>query len=165
MIVADLAEVVRLQPARGERGRADSQPGRDGRRARVERDGVAVDGDADVVQPVLGLLAVEVRVAQVDQHQVHVGAAGQHVHAAREQLLAHDPRARARALLALAEQSPTTRSSAPPPCPAITCISGPPCWPGKTAELIFFAHSSLQRIIPPRAPPIVLWIVVETTSE
>jgi hypothetical protein len=32
-----------------------------------------------VVQAVLGLLAVELGVAQVDQHQVHVGAAGQHV--------------------------------------------------------------------------------------
>ena len=24
---------------------------------------------------------------------------------------------------------------------AITCMSGPPCWPGNTAELIFFAYS------------------------
>ena len=46
----------------------------------------------------------------------------------------------------------------------MTCISGPPCWPGNIAELIFFAYSSLQRIIPPRAPPSVLWIVVVTTS-
>ena len=30
------------------------------------------------VQPVLALLAVELGVAQVDQHQVHVGAAGDH---------------------------------------------------------------------------------------
>ena len=27
--------------------------------------------------------------------------------------------------------------------PAITCSSGPPCWPGNTAELIFLACSSL----------------------
>ena len=31
-----------------------------------------------VVQPVLGLLAVQLGVPQVDQHQVHVGAAGEH---------------------------------------------------------------------------------------
>jgi hypothetical protein len=48
--------------------------------------------------------------------------------------------------------------------PAMTCSSGPPCCPGNTAELICFAYSSLQRIIPPRAPPIVLWIVVVVTS-
>ena len=46
----------------------------------------------------------------------------------------------------------------------MTCSSGPPCWPGKTAELIFLAYSSRQRIMPPRAPPSVLWIVVVTTS-
>ena len=44
------------------------------------------------------------------------------------------------------------------------CSSGPPCWPGNTAESIFLAYCSLQRIIPPRPPPIVLWIVVVTTS-
>ncbi len=44
------------------------------------------------------------------------------------------------------------------------CSSGPPCWPGNTAELIFLAYSSRHRIIPPRPPPIVLWIVVVTTS-
>ena len=47
---------------------------------------------------------------------------------------------------------------------AITCSSGPPCWPGKTAESIFFAYSSRQRIMPLRGPPSVLWIVVVTTS-
>ena len=30
---------------------------------------------------------------------------------------------------------------------AITCSSGPPCWPGKTAESIFLAYSSLHRMI------------------
>ena len=47
---------------------------------------------------------------------------------------------------------------------ATTCMSGPPCWPGNTAESIFLAHSSLHRIMPERGPPMVLWIVVETTS-
>ena len=44
---------------------------------------------------------------------------------------------------------------------AITCSSGPPCWPGKTAELIFLAMAaSLVKITPPRGPPRVLWVVV-----
>ena len=47
---------------------------------------------------------------------------------------------------------------------AIVCISGPPCWPGKTALSIAFACSSRQRIMPLRGPQRVLWIVVVTTS-
>ena len=47
---------------------------------------------------------------------------------------------------------------------AITCISGPPCRPGKIAELIFLAEaSSLVRIRPPRGPRRDLWVVVVTT--
>src|SRR3954451_22084754 len=53
--LADLDEVVGLQAAAREGRRADAQAGRDRRRARVERDGVAVDRDADLVQAVLGL--------------------------------------------------------------------------------------------------------------
>ncbi len=74
--VGDLGELGVAEAAGGQRRRADAQAGGDHRRARVERDGVAVDGDADLVQPVLGLLAVQLGVAQVDQHQVDVGAAG-----------------------------------------------------------------------------------------
>ena len=48
---------------------------------------------------------------------------------------------------------------------AITCIKGPPCKPGKTAELIFLIISSLLvRIIPLRAPLNVLWVVEVTIS-
>src|SRR5699024_3149650 len=48
--------------------------------------------------------------------------------------------------------------------PAMTCSSGPPCWPGKTAELIFFAISvSSVRMMPPRGPPRVLCVVEVTT--
>ena len=49
---------------------------------------------------------------------------------------------------------------------AITCISGPPCVPGKTAELSFFSISALSRarIRPPRGPRSVLCVVVVTTS-
>src|SRR4029077_18918225 len=65
----DLFEIRELQAAGGERGRADAKARRLDRRARVERDRVAVDGDADLVQAVLGLLARELRLdrAQVDE--------------------------------------------------------------------------------------------------
>ena len=71
--------------------------------------GVAVDRDADLVEPVLGLLAVQLGVAQVDQDQVHVRAAGQHGDArARptsglDQPLGEDAGAVQGALLALLE--------------------------------------------------------------
>ena len=43
----------------------------------------------------------------------------------------------------------------------MTCISGPPCRPGKTAEFIFLAiSSSLVRIMPPRGPRSDLCVVV-----
>ena len=59
------------------------------------------------VQPVLGLLAVQLGVAQVDQHQVHVGAAGSTEIAGRGDVggrepVGEDPRALERALLPLA---------------------------------------------------------------
>src|SRR4051794_4957509 len=56
---ADLVVLVDADAAGGERGGADAQPGRHRRRPRVEGHRVAVDGDADVVEAVLGLLAVE----------------------------------------------------------------------------------------------------------
>ena len=48
--------------------------------------------------------------------------------------------------------------------PAMTCISGPPWVPGKTALFIFFLSSSLHRIIAPRGPLRVLCVVLVTTS-
>src|SRR3546814_6485637 len=46
----------------------------------------------------------------------------------------------------------------------MTCIRGPPCKPGNTAELMRFAiASSLVRIMPPRGPRRVLCVVVVTT--
>ena len=47
---------------------------------------------------------------------------------------------------------------------AMMCISGPPCWPGKTERSMSLASSSRQRIIPLRGPQSVLWIVVVTMS-
>ncbi|GGO99793.1 hypothetical protein GCM10012280_67050 [Wenjunlia tyrosinilytica] len=70
--------------------------------------GVAVDREAHLVAPVLGLLAVQLGVAQVDRDQVHVRAARQDRdavlgHIGLDQTLGEDPRAVQRALLALLE--------------------------------------------------------------
>jgi hypothetical protein len=47
---------------------------------------------------------------------------------------------------------------------AMTCMSGPPCWPGNTADWNFFANSSVPaRIMPPRGPASVLCVVEVTT--
>ncbi|MCY1375940.1 hypothetical protein D9M69_633930 [compost metagenome] len=47
---------------------------------------------------------------------------------------------------------------------AITCISGPPCRPGKMALLIAFSCSAFIRMMPPRGPRRLLWVVEVTTS-
>jgi hypothetical protein len=99
-------EVLDLQAAGGQRRRAHPQAAGDHRRARVERDSVAVDRDADLVQTVLRLAAVELRLAEIDEHEVHVGAAGEHGHpvAGLPELLGQRPGAVQRAPLALAER-------------------------------------------------------------
>ena len=61
MISPTSAKSSRLEAARGQRRRADPQAGGLHRRARIERDRVAVDGDADLVQAVLGLPAAQLR--------------------------------------------------------------------------------------------------------
>ena len=108
MMSATSVNSVGAEAAGGQGRGADPQAGGDHRRARVERHGVAVDGDADPVQPVLGLLAVQLGVAQVHQDQVHVGAAGDHGDpgrgdVGRQQPLGEDPGALQRALLAVLE--------------------------------------------------------------
>ena len=49
---------------------------------------------------------------------------------------------------------------------AITCISGPPWMPGNTIDCSFFSSSglALARMMPPRGPRRVLWVVEVTTS-
>ena len=56
---ADLAEVVLGEAARGQGGRADAEAGGDHRRPRVERDRVAVDRYADLVQAVGAAVALK----------------------------------------------------------------------------------------------------------
>ena len=47
---------------------------------------------------------------------------------------------------------------------AITCISGPPCRPGKTSLSTALAYSARHIVTPPRGPRSVLWVVVVTKS-
>src|SRR5215211_4795282 len=58
---ADLAEVVLVEPAHGRSRRPDANAGGDGRRPLVEGDGVAVHGELDLVEPLLGVLPRPVR--------------------------------------------------------------------------------------------------------
>ena len=111
-------------------------PGASHRRPRIEGDRIAVDRDADLVQPVLGFTTAQLRgqQTQVNEQQMRVGAAGEHTDAMRlgvwgQQLLGHRLSALQRANLALAEQlgGGDLRATA---LAAITCCSGPPCWPG-----------------------------------
>ena len=163
--LADLVEVVDLEAAGRQGGSADPQAAADRRRPGVERHRVAVDRDADLGEAVLGLLAVELGVAQVDEHEVHVGAGREDVDAvAGADQRAATARAPASVRSWRSRKASVWAMRSATALPAITCSSGPPCVPGKTAESIFFLCSSRQMSIPPRAPPSVLWIVVETTS-
>src|SRR5699024_11020235 len=106
--VGDLAELLGPESAGGQRRGPDPQARGDHRRARIERHGVAVDRDPHLVQEVLRLLAVQLRVPQVHQHEVDVGAAGEDGDARVRavllgQPLREDPSALHRPLLALTE--------------------------------------------------------------
>ena len=65
-----------LHAARGNRGSADPDTARYERLLGVERHSVLVDGDAHGIQSLLGSLARNACSAQIHQHQVVVGAAG-----------------------------------------------------------------------------------------
>ena len=105
-----LAEVVLVEAAHRRRRRADPDPGRDRRLALVERHGVAVDGELDLGEPLLGVLARPVGRAQVDLEQVRVGAAGEHLEAARLQLVGERVGVRAHLPLVVAERLGHRRS-------------------------------------------------------
>src|SRR5471030_836359 len=104
----DLGELGVAESARGEGGSADANTRRRHRRSRVEWHSVAVDGDTDRVQDVFGVLAVDGGLAQVDENEVHIGAAGEDVdssglHVRSHQTLREDLRAANGALLAILE--------------------------------------------------------------
>ena len=85
-------------------------PGGDGRRALVERHGVPVHGQLDLVQPLLGVLAGPVRLAQVELEQMRVGAAREHVEAGGHQLVGERVGVRTHLLLVGAERLGGRRS-------------------------------------------------------
>ncbi len=89
---------------------------------------------------------------------MHVGASGEHVDAVTggQQLLGKCLGALHRTTLALGEQLAFGDLQSDRLGGDHVLQSGPPCWPGKTAESIFFAYSSLHRMIPARGPPSVL---------
>ena len=128
-------------------------------------DRVAVDGDPDAVQAVLGLLAVERRLAQVAQHEVNIGPARQDTHATAgaEQLC----RDRLRAATVRSCLFPEGLRSCDPQGHR---LAGDDVLQG--AALLAGEHGGVDRLgellgaqdSPPRPPPIVLWIVVVTTS-
>src|SRR5260221_6017380 len=67
--------LVRSETPRGRGRRPDPDPRRRVRRQGVERDGVLVDRDPDLVEQVLGLLAGHPQGRHVDQQEVIVGPA------------------------------------------------------------------------------------------
>ena len=84
---ADLARVGLVETAHGRGRRADAHARGDGRRALVVRHGVAVDRHQHVVQPLLHVLAGELAVAQVELHEMGVGASRQELAALRRHAL------------------------------------------------------------------------------
>ncbi|ENN85865.1 hypothetical protein RHSP_17832 [Rhizobium freirei PRF 81] len=83
--IADFPEVGFLEAARRAGRRAEADARRDEGLFRVERDAVLVAGDVGTAEGGLRTLAGGVLLAQVDQHQVVVGAAGDDVDAAGNQ--------------------------------------------------------------------------------
>ena len=78
------------------------------------------------------------RALKVGEHEVHVGAAGQDIDALRRASSSARIAAPRRVRCWRSLNSSLAAILKATALPAMMCISGPPCWPGKTAELIFF---------------------------
>src|SRR5699024_5819857 len=74
--LCDMQHLRLAEAARGDSRGADALAGGHERAFRVVRDGVLVCGDIHLVQTALELLAGDAGLAQVDQHEVVVRAAG-----------------------------------------------------------------------------------------
>lgn len=83
----DLVHLLVPEAARGRRRRADAHAAGDHRAEGLKRDGVAVDGDAGLVERDLRLFAGHAFAGQVDEDQVVVGAAGDEAEAFLHHLL------------------------------------------------------------------------------
>ncbi len=107
-------------------------------------------------------LPVRPRARHVEQEDVVVGAARDDAEAApaspaaRRTGVGHDLRLVGAELLGLGASRKATALA------AMTCISGPPWMPGKTARSISLANSCLHSTMPARGPRRVLWVVVVT---
>ena len=129
----DRAHLVGPEAARRRRRRARAGSRTRCSAARVERDRVLVDGDADLVEERLGLLAGDAERRHVDEHQVVVGAAARRC-ARRARPAPRRARPRSRPCAAgRAGTSLAAASLSATALPATTCISGPPWTPGNTA--------------------------------
>ena len=148
-------------PARGGGRRADAHARGHRGLARVEGHHVLVGGDA-------GALERDARAAlpvELAARPARAGTGGCRCRPTRcgSRAPRAPPRARARSR-AICARSRGTRAAAPrrkaTALAAITCMSGPPCPPGKTAVSIAFANRASHRIMPPRGPRSVLCVVV-----
>ena len=85
----DEAGVFFGETAGGDARRSDTDAAGDEGTGRFERDGVLVDGDVHFVEHLFELFARHVLVAQVDEHEVVVGAARDEADAAPGELVCH----------------------------------------------------------------------------
>ena len=139
------------------------------RRSWVEGNDVLVGVEGGLVQGFLHDDAGDVvslpRASRVDEHQMVVCAAADQ---AQTLIPVARRRAPARCPESAADNSRKSGLSASPKptaLAAMTCMSGPPCVPGKTARSMARRSSSRHRIMPPRGPRNVLCVVDVTTSQ
>ena len=138
----DLAHLGLAHPRGGDRGGAEAQPAGDERLLGVVRDRVLVDGDAGTVERLLGLpcrsprtgrRSTSIRWLSVPPDTIRKPSPASAVGQRRR--VAHDLRRRSRGTPGSAASWNATALA------AITCMSGPPCSPGKTALSIAAACS------------------------
>ena len=164
MSVADLAHLVRAKAARRRRGRAHADAGRRVRRQRIERDRVLVHRDADAVEDVLRLLARDAERRDIDEHQMVVRATGDDLRAVLGEGLRREP-GRCDGACAVAPEFVRGGERSATALAAMTCISGPPCKPGKDGLVHLTCPGPLcEKTSPPRGPRSVLCVVVVTRS-
>ena len=130
----------------------------------LERDRVLVHRDPGPVERLLGVLAGQLPRREVDQQQVRVGAAGDQPEAPRQQRLGEGARRWSRSAAGRRATPASAPRGRPPPCAAITCMSGPPCTPGMTVLSSAAAWLARHITMPPRGPRSVLCVVLVTKS-
>ena len=112
--------------------------------------GVLVHRDPREIECLLGGLAGETFIAEIDEHEMVVRSAGHELVAARDEGLRERLRVGDDALRIVDTKARRSSASNATALAAITCSSGPPCQPGNTVLATMAACSVLQRIMPPR---------------